>query len=44
MICMTHKEMYAVTSKSMIPVDILLSIVASYDDAEKVILTAEIIE
>ncbi|MGI9567565.1 MAG: hypothetical protein ACR2LL_11215 [Nitrosopumilus sp.] len=41
---MVHKEMYAVISKSMIPSSDMFSIVASYDNTEKILLTAEIID
>lgn len=44
MLCMVHKEMYAVISKSVMSTDNLFSIVNSYDKPEKILLTAEIID
>ena len=41
---MVHKEMYAVISKSKISTSNLFSIIANYDNTEKVLLTAEIID
>ena len=39
---MVYKEIFVV-SQNIIPISNLLSIIASYDEAKKVLLTAEII-
>ena len=44
MLFMAHKEMYAVISKNVMSIGNLLSIVDGYDNAEKIFLTAEIID
>ena len=44
MLYMIHKEMYAIISKDRISTSNLFSIMASYDNAEKILLTAEIID
>ena len=41
--CMVYKEMFAVASHNIIPISDLLSIIDSYDNTEKILLTAEII-
>lgn len=43
MLFMTNKEMYAIISKSKMSVSNLFSILARYDNTDKVLLTAEII-
>ena len=43
MLFMAHKEMFAVISKNKISSSNLFSILAGYDNTNKILLTAEII-